>query len=120
MDNSQAIVIVLSDPGRTERVLKLLLESEIRGATIIESMGMGQVLEGSVPVIASIRTLLTQQRHYNQTIFAVSKHPEKVDHAIKLISEEFDDFKEPCTGMIFVVPVVKAVGLGRKDSAADV
>jgi nitrogen regulatory protein PII len=116
MESSQAIFIVLSDPGRTERALKLLLDCEIRGATVIESMGMGHVLEDSIPVIASIRSLLSQQRESNQTIFAVSKYPEKIEKAVKMISEEFDGFKEPCTGLIFVVPVVTAVGLGRKDS----
>lgn len=115
MDNLQAIFIVLGNPDRLEKVLNILVESEIRGATIMETMGMGQVLGGNIPVIGSLRAILSQQHHHNQTIFAISKYPEKIDLAMKRISEEFDDFQDPCSGMIFVVPVIKAIGFGRKD-----
>ena len=120
MENLQAIFIVLSDQTHTERTLELLLECEIRGATVIESTGMGQVLKGNIPVIgSSIRSILSQQRPHNQTIFAVSRHPEKIDRAIELISREFNGFKDPCSGMIFVVPVIKAIGLGQKNLPSD-
>ena len=119
MDNLQALFVVLDDPARLERVLDILLECEIRGATIIESMGMGQVLSGNIPVVGSLRTILAKQHENNQTIFAVSKHPAKINKAMELISAEFNGFKEPCSGMMFVVPVLKAVGFGRKDSPAE-
>ncbi len=115
MDNLQAIFIVLNDTNQTERVLELLLKCEMRGATIIESTGMSKVLKNNIPVIGSVRALLSQQHEHNQTIFAVTKHPEKIDHAIDLISEEFKGFKEPCSGMIFVIPVIRAIGFGKKD-----
>lgn len=119
MDNLQAIFIVLNDPNQTERVLELLLKCEMRGATIIESTGMSKVLKANIPVIGSVRALLSQQHEHNQTIFAVTKHPEKIDQAIDLINQEFNGFKEPCSGMIFVVPVIKAVGLGQKNSPSE-
>lgn len=111
----QAIFIVLSSSHRLERVLNILVESEIRGATIMETTGMGQILGDNLPVIGSLKAILSQQREHNHTIFAVSKHPEKIENAMKLISEEFNGFKEPCSGMVFVVPVVRAMGFGRKD-----
>ncbi|NLY76316.1 MAG: hypothetical protein GX075_13620 [Firmicutes bacterium] len=119
MENLQAIFIVLSDQTHTERTLELLLECEIRGATVIESTGMGQVLKGNIPVIGSIRSILSQQRPHNQTIFAVSRNPEKIDRAIELISREFNGFKNPCSGMIFVVPVIKAIGFGQKNLPSE-
>lgn len=119
MESLQAIFIVISDPGKREKVLKILLECEIRGATIIETLGMSQALDGNIPVIGSLKAILTEKRQYNQTIFAVSKHPEKIDKAVELISAEFNDFKAPYSGMLFVVPVIKAVGIGHKDSPTE-
>lgn len=120
MDNKeslQAIFIILSDTSYTESVLKILVDCEIRGATIMETQGMGQVLGGNIPVIGSVRALLSQQHENNQTIFAVSKHPEKIDKAMAQISEKMKGFNTPCSGMMFVVPVLKAVGLGIKDGS---
>lgn len=114
MENLQALFIVISDPGRTERVLEILVECEIRGATIVESMGMGRVLSDNIPVFASLRAILSRQHENNQTIFAVSKYPAKIDKAMELISDEFNGFKDPCSGMVFVVPVLKAIGFGQK------
>lgn len=119
MENLQAFFIVFNDTNQTERVLELLLQCEMRGATIIDSTGMGKVLKGNIPVIGSIHSLLSQQHEHNQTIFAVTKHPEKIERAVELITQEFNGFKEPCSGMIFVVPVIKAIGLGRKDCPSE-
>lgn len=115
MENIQVLFIVYSEPDKTERVLELLLQCEIRGATIIESMGMAKVMAVNIPVFASVRSLLSGQREHNQTVFAVSKYPKKINKALELISKEFDGFKEPCSGMMFVLPVTKAVGFGKKE-----
>ncbi|HOJ78388.1 MAG TPA: hypothetical protein PLZ08_06345 [Bacillota bacterium] len=115
MENWQALFIVISDSEKTERVLEILLESEIRGATIVESMGMGKMLADNIPVFGSLRNLLSRQHETSQTIFAVSKHPDKIEKAMEQIAKEFDGFQEPCTGMMFVVPVCKAVGIGKKE-----
>ncbi len=119
-ENWQAIFIVLTDTSLTESVLKILVDCEIRGATIIETQGMGQVLGTNIPVIgSSVRALLAQQHENSKTIFAVSKHPEKIDKVMKLIAEKMHGFSEPNSGMMFVVPVLKAVGIGKKEFAQD-
>ena len=57
---------------------------------------------------------MAQQHENSKTIFAVSKHPEKIDKVMKLIAEKMHGFSEPNSGMMFVVPVLKAVGIGKK------
>ena len=44
MSDFRALFMVLSDPDKTEQVLDILLQCEIRGATIIDSLGMGQIM----------------------------------------------------------------------------
>lgn len=122
MDNKeslQAVFIILSDTSYTESVLKTLADCEIRGATIMETQGMGQALGGNIPVIGSVRALLSQQNENSQTIFAVSKYPDKIDKAMGQISEKMNGFNQPCSGMMFVIPVIKAVGFGKKEDPAN-
>ena len=49
--NLQALFIVLDEPDRLEEVLEILLECELRGATIIDSQGMAKVLSSRVPFL---------------------------------------------------------------------
>ncbi len=112
----QALFIVTNDPEKTEQVLEVLLDCEIRGATIIETQGMAKVLSNiNIPIFLGLRDLMAEEQAHNRTIFALSKHPDKIDQAMDKISAMFHSFEEACTGMMFVVPVLKAVGLGRKD-----
>lgn len=113
-ENIQALFVVIDDPDRLDQVLEILLECEIRGATIIESQGMAKVLSDHVPIFFGLRGLSLNEHESNKTIFALSRHPEKIDQAIERISAMFHGFEEAFTGMMFVVPVTKAIGLGRK------
>ena len=60
--------------------------------------------------------MIGDEHERNKTIFALSKHPDKIDQAIERISDMFHSFERACTGMMFVVPVLKAVGFGQKFS----
>lgn len=113
-ENIQALVVVISDPDKLEQVLEVLLECEIRGATIIETQGMAKVLSDHVPIFFGLRGMNLNERERNRTIFALSKHPEKIDKAMEKLSTMFHGFEEAFTGMMFVVPVTKAIGVGRK------
>ncbi|NLY91644.1 MAG: hypothetical protein GX081_08590 [Firmicutes bacterium] len=110
----QALFIIVDDPEKTEQVLEVLLECEMRGATVIETQGMAKVLSANIPIFFGLKGLMTKEHAHNRTIFALSKHPEKINQAMEKLSTMFHNFAEACTGLMFVVPVVKAVGLGRK------
>lgn len=109
----QALFIVIDEPERLEEVLEILLECELRGATIIDSQGMAKVLSTRVPFFASLNGLLGEHKQ-NKTIFTLSQHPEKFERAMKKLSEKFRDFEEPCSGLMFTIPVINAVGLGKR------
>jgi len=114
VENIQALFVVISDPDKLDQVLEVLLECEIRGATIIETQGMAKLLSDHVPIFFGLRSLIANEREGNRTIFALSRHPEKIDKAIEKLSAMFHGFEEAFTGMMFVVPVIRAVGVGRK------
>ena len=110
----QALIVVVNDPEKTEQVLEVLLACEMRGATVIETQGMAKVLSDEIPIFFGLRGLMANEHAHNRTIFALSKHPDKIEQAMDKLSVMFHGFEEACTGMMFVVPVLKAVGLGRK------
>ena len=110
----QALFIIINDPEKTEQVLEVLLGCEMRGATVIETQGMAKVLSDHIPIFFGLRELMANEHAHNKTIFALSKHPDKIDQAMEKLSTMFHSFEEACTGLMFVVPVLKAVGLGRK------
>jgi hypothetical protein len=111
--NLQALFIVIDEPERLEEVLEVLLECELRGATIIDSQGMAKVLSNRVPFFAGLSGLLGERKQ-NKTIFTLSQHPEKFEKAMKKLAEKFRDFEEPCSGLMFTMPVLSAVGLGKR------
>lgn len=116
-ENYQALFIIIDDQGRVDEVLEVLLACEIRGATIIETQGMAKALSNRIPLFAGLREIASNEHQRNKTIFAISKHPEKVDKAMEIIAEKFNNFSEASSGGMFVVPVVKMVGLGKKSNA---
>jgi len=115
-EDLQALFVIINEPDKLESVLEILLDCEIRGATILDTQGMAKVLSNRIPVYLGLRSLIGDEHERNKTIFALSKHPDKIDQAIERISDMFHSFERACTGMMFVVPVLKAVGFGQKFS----
>lgn len=108
------LVIVLNKTEKINRILERFLEVDVRGATIVDSIGMGRTLE---PEVSTFSTLLeifnvgSGRYPENKTIFTVIKEEKTLLEAQKVVKEELNDFKEPGTGIMFVVPVIDFVGL---------
>ncbi|BAL81006.1 hypothetical protein [Caldisericum exile] len=108
------LVVVLNKTEKINRILERFIEVDVRGATIIDSIGMGRTLE---PEVSTFSTLLeifnvgSGRYPENKTIFTVIKEEKTLREAQRVVKEELNDFKEPGTGIMFVVPVIDFVGL---------
>jgi nitrogen regulatory protein PII len=108
------LVVVLNKTEKLNRILERFLEVDVRGATIIDSIGMGRTLE---PEVSTFSTLLeifnvgSGRFPENKTVFTVVREEKTLREAEKIVREELDDFKEPGTGIMFVIPVIDFVGL---------
>lgn len=107
----QVLFLVLDKTEMLAPVLKTFLDCGLQGATILQSTGMGRVLSDEVPIFASLRQVMNNGRHHNQTIFTVIKDEEKVDRLIAALDKVLGGFDKPGTGIIFTFPVTRAVGL---------
>lgn len=110
---TRLLVAVINDPEKLDEILSGFLELGVTGATVINSEGMGRVLSHDIPIFAGLQTLISGSRPQNRTIFSVV--PESlVDPALALLQEVCGALTSPATGIAFVLPVDRVVGLARE------
>ncbi len=95
-----------------DEVLEAFLELDIRGATVLDSVGMGRILAYEIPIFAGLRTMIPGNRPYNKTIFSVIEE-HKVQKLVEAIEQICGDFSNPGTGIMFSVPVQFVKGLAK-------
>lgn len=105
------LVCVLSDPDPLDDILQAFIEIGIGGATIIDTYGMGQALIQDIPIFAGFRSLLAGSGTYNKTFFSVIRDEEKLEQAIAAIQDICGGLEDPHKGIVFTVPVDRAIGL---------
>ena len=102
--------MVLNKEEYLDDVLAAFVEAGVTGATIIESLGMGRAIATDIPIFAALRRTLQHSHPHNLTLFAVVKDDGQVERVISLI-EKIINLDEPGTGILFVLPVAKVLGL---------
>ena len=116
------LVVVLNHEEHVRILLERFHEIDVRGATVISSTGMGQLLAADVPIFSTLSKLLSgaSDRVENYTVFSVIRTDETLEKAIALVHEVVGDMKAPDSGILFVVPVVRIEGLAAPLSAEGV
>ncbi|MCF7870221.1 MAG: hypothetical protein K9L69_02435 [Candidatus Omnitrophica bacterium] len=99
------LIIVLNKEEYLEKLLSLLVELEISGATMLDSESVGRFLAYQVPIFAGLQEIFGQSRVTSKTILAVVKDKDFMDNFKQLIKKEGIDFTQPDTGIIITVPV---------------
>lgn len=113
------LFIVLNKSEYLDEILDAFVEVGVRGATILDSQGMGSALadngKGNEPFFGVLRNFLDNSRPYNKTIFTVIKDDEILEKAVKAVKEIVVDIYEPGVGMMFTLPVGNVYGMDRGD-----
>lgn len=107
------LFLVLNKTECLNRILESFLKIGIKGATVVDSIGMGQAFrECESPVIGGLRSLVFNQcRPSNKTIFSVVESKEKVELAIGEIEKIIGPLGKPGTGILFAFPLDIVKGL---------
>jgi len=108
------LVVVLNKTEKVNKILQRFLEADVRSATIIDSIGMGRTLIPEINTFATILEVFNVGRSRypeNKTIFTIIREEKTLKDAQRVVNEELDNFKEPGTGIMFVVPVTEFTGL---------
>ena len=109
----QLLIAVINHVELVDDILAGFVELGVRGATVVDSEGMGHVLTAEVPIFAGIRSLTARSRPSNQMLFSVIDD-DKSDAAIAMIQEVCGSLDSPGAGIVFTVPVTKVVGLAAE------
>lgn len=107
---TRLLVAVINEPEKLDEILSGFLELGVTGATILNSEGMGRLLSHDIPIFAGLQTLLSGSRPQNRMIFSVVPD-HLVDPALELLQEVCGNLASPATGIAFVLPVERVVGL---------
>jgi len=107
---TRLLVAVINDPEKLDEILSGFLELGVTGATVVSSAGMGRLLSHDIPIFAGLQTLISGSRPQNRMIFSVV--PDLlVDPVLELLQEICGNLASPATGIVFVLPVDRVVGL---------
>ncbi len=104
--------LILNKEEYLEEIMEMFLELDIRGATVIDSVGMGRILAYEVPIFAGMRDLLPGSRPFNKTILTIVPK-EKIDNIIAAIEQIIGNLSKPGTGIVFTVPVSNLKGISK-------
>jgi len=105
------LVFICNQPDKLEEVLEGFLEIGVTGATVIDTIGMGQILSTEVPIFAGFRSMFRGASTVNKTILSVIDEPRKVKDALMIIEETFGGLHAPGSGIVFTVPIENVRGL---------
>jgi len=118
----QLVHLVISDPGKVEGVIRAWVEAGVRGLTIVDSTGLAHHLgrEGpsdDVPLFPSVRKMLAGSERHSRMLLSVIPDDFELDRLIAVTEAVLGPLEDHNTGILFVVPVTRVVGL-KPGSAA--
>jgi nitrogen regulatory protein P-II 1 len=106
------LVFILNKEEHLEEILEAFLELNIKGATILDSVGMGSILAQDIPIFAGFKNLMQGSRPANKTILTLI--PENlVQPAVKAIEQVAGSLEEPGSGLVFVLDVEQIFGISK-------
>ncbi len=114
------IIFVLHDPELLQDVLNAWDAAGAKGVTILPSTGLKRLqsqdaLREDMPLIPSIDDLLQTEERLNRTLFTIVDDETMIDKIVEATQSVTCDLDLPNTGILTVLPVIRAYGLNRKD-----
>jgi nitrogen regulatory protein PII len=105
------LFIVLNSAEKLEEVLEGLIETDVTGATVMDSVGMGHIIEG-VPLFAGMRSLFRSAKPRNNTIFSLI-HDAQVEETMDVLNKILgcSGEKGKASGFAFILPVERSIGI---------
>jgi nitrogen regulatory protein PII len=110
------VVLVLDNLLQFPGVLRAWEEAGAPGVTILESTGLRRVLGAArddLPLLPSLRDVIVGSELHHRTLFSVVEDEATVERLIAATESVVGDFGEPHSGLLFVVPVSRVLGLQK-------
>lgn len=105
----KVLFLILNNPDYLEDVLSVFTSNGVRGATILESQGMGSTIVNDMitdlPLFGSLKNLLKDSHVYNKTIFSIIKDEDKLKKVIQDLRQLQEEDINSGVGIIFTIPI---------------
>jgi len=113
-------VVTYNDEHKTTELIEKYKENDIRGATIIDTMGSGRYmnLEKSLnkPIMfTGIKRLIEHYMVHNRTLYMIIRTKKTLKDAFRITEEVLGDFSQEGRGIMFAVPVIYVEGRSFTD-----
>jgi nitrogen regulatory protein PII len=112
------IMCVVHDPEKCQDLLDAWESEGVSGATILHSTGLGRMrgngLMDDLPLFPGLDDLVEHEEYFSRTIFTVVEEERMVDQIVKETEQILGDLSRPETGLLVVVPVLRAYGLKKQ------
>ncbi len=109
----ELMIIVLNRTEKLDPFLETLMERQICGATILDSIGMVRELSKKsedYPIFGTLNFLMDTERKHSKTIFIVVSKSQ-VNEVKQILSDIVGDLSMPDTAIIITLPVSSAEGI---------
>ena len=107
------LFIVLNASDLLEQVLEGLIEAGVTGATVVDSVGMGHILE-DVPLFAGMRSMFSAARPRNNMVLSVIADG-NARECLEVLDRIIGCSREKGRGIAFTVPIDATIGVCRED-----
>jgi nitrogen regulatory protein PII len=111
------VVLVVDDIENCPEVLNAWEKAGTPGVTVLNSTGLGRLrraaLRDDLPLIPSLQDLFQSGEVHHRTLISVVEEEDLVDRLVAAAERVIGDLDDPHTGFLFVVPVLKAYGMGK-------
>ncbi len=112
----QLVSLVLHDRDKVDDVLHAWIEAGVRGLTLLDSSGLSHHVgragpRDDLPVFPSLRSMLESTETHSRLLFTVVPDEFDLDGLIRGTERVTGSLDLPGTGILFVMPVIRVIGL---------
>ncbi len=108
------LVCIVNNTAAVNEIIAGFVEIGVTGATVIDSHGTAEIAAEQVPIFSGFRHLLRGERESNRTIFSVIPDDDTLEAAMNRVAEICGDLSDSSTGIMFVLPVTRVMGLAPR------
>ncbi len=110
------VIAVTPDAERFQQVIDTWEGAGVAGVTILESLGVHKLRQAAarddLPLMPTLARLLQAAEYHHRTLFAVLDDGFDLEGLIRATEQATGgDYSAPDTGILFVVPVTRVLGL---------
>lgn len=119
---SYLVIFVVDEIEHCPALFDAWEEIGVTGVTILESTGLGRIRRAAgyrddLPLMPSLRNLLQTQEEHHRTLMVLVKEKATIDKLITATERVIGPLDEPHKGVLFVLPVLRVVGLPNWDNS---